>query len=166
MAKDTAVLMGVGEISLTEGPMEPYSALVRPTLATADIRFAQCERLYSERGTQKNPELKGKRAHPKQASVYKDCGFDVASVANNHGCEWGLEALLETLEVLPRRGNPPCIQGIHHVPLGGIGDHGLVHRHLHTGSMGERRGGNNREPPAIFHPTPSTYGRVARHCLS
>ena len=107
MAKDTVVLMGVGEIGATEGDMKHYSALVRPTLATADVRFVQCERIYAEggrlqKGMDKSAVLK--RAHPKQASVYKDCGFDVASVANNHGCEWGLEALLETLEVLQKLG--------------------------------------------------------------
>ena len=32
-------------------PVDAYSTLVRPVLATADIRFAQAERLYSERGS-------------------------------------------------------------------------------------------------------------------
>ena len=116
MAKDTVVLMGVGEIGATDGPMEPYSALVRPTLATADVRFVQCERLYSERGTLQlgsgvNPSNESKRAHPKQASVYKDCGFDVVSVANNHGGEFGLESLLDTIEVMKKLGAQPIGAG-------------------------------------------------------
>jgi len=34
------------------------------------------------------------------ASVFTDCGFNIASVASNHAMDWGPEALLDTIELL------------------------------------------------------------------
>ena len=45
------VLLGCGDVGPIHEPMAQYSELVRETLAGADIRFAQVERVYSERGT-------------------------------------------------------------------------------------------------------------------
>jgi hypothetical protein len=44
------ILMGCGDVGPIHEPMERYSELVRDALAGADIRFAQVERTYSERG--------------------------------------------------------------------------------------------------------------------
>ena len=44
------VLLGCGDVGPIHEPMAQYSELVRDTLAEADIRFAQVERVYSERG--------------------------------------------------------------------------------------------------------------------
>ena len=38
------------------------------------------------------------------ASVFTDCGFNVASVASNHAMDWGAEALLDTIELLRDKG--------------------------------------------------------------
>jgi Bacterial capsule synthesis protein PGA_cap len=81
------VLLGCGDVGPIHEPMKPYSELVRDTLAVVDIRFAQIERTYSERG-----ELRAGsggshgRLPPHMASVIIDCGFNVASLAGNHGC--------------------------------------------------------------------------------
>lgn len=104
MAKDTVVLMGVGEMGATEGPLETYPDLVRPIFATADIRFAQCERLYSERGRLVLPGAEDKRAHPRKAAILKDCGYDVVSAANNHSGDWGEEVIVDTVEVIRKLG--------------------------------------------------------------
>lgn len=98
---DAVVLLGCGDVGPIHEPMSPYSELVRETLATADIRFAQVERVYSERGAL-FPGSGGRhsRLAPAMASVFADCGFNVASVASNHAMDWGAEALLDTIELL------------------------------------------------------------------
>jgi hypothetical protein len=44
------VLLGCGDVGPIHEPMEQHSELMRDTLAGANIRFAQVERTYSERG--------------------------------------------------------------------------------------------------------------------
>src|SRR5271156_6287937 len=98
---DAVVLLGCGDVGPIHEPMERYSELVRATLAGADIRFAQVERTYSERGALRPDSGGGHgRLPPKMASVLTDCGFNVASVAGNHAMDWGAEALLDTIELL------------------------------------------------------------------
>ena len=103
--QDGVVLLGVGDVGPIYEPIEAYSTLVRPTLAAADLRIGQCERVYSERGSlQVHSAGEHSRVHPSMASVFSDCGFDVVSVASNHAMDWGAEAMLDTVEVLERRG--------------------------------------------------------------
>jgi hypothetical protein len=105
MTDKQVVLLGCGDVGPIHEPMEAYSALIRPTLAGADIRFGQCERVYSERGAlQLHSGGAHSRVKPQLASVFSDCGFDVVSVASNHAMDWGEDALLDTLAVLRQRG--------------------------------------------------------------
>lgn len=105
MAEKSVVLMGVGDMGPMHDPMEAYGTLAKPVLATADIRFAQAERLYSERGSlQVHAEIPNARLKPHMADVFSDCGFDVVSVAGNHALDWGEEAFLDTIENLQKRG--------------------------------------------------------------
>ena len=46
-AGDSVVLMGVGDVGPVHGDMAGYATHVASTFATADVVFAQCERLYS-----------------------------------------------------------------------------------------------------------------------
>ncbi len=104
-AKDNIVLYGVGDVGPIHEPMDAYSALARSTLAAADLRFGQCERVYSERGAlQLHSGGAHSRVHPRLASVFDDCGFDVVSVASNHAMDWGPDALLDTLELFDKKG--------------------------------------------------------------
>ena len=105
MPDDALVLLACGDVGPIHPPMEPYSALVGPVLATGDIRFAQCERVYSKRGAlQLHASGRHSRLDPAMASIFSDCGFDVASLASNHAMDWGEDALLDTIEVLNGRG--------------------------------------------------------------
>ena len=105
MRDNTVVLMAVGDTGPFHEPVDAYSTLVRPILATADIRFAQAERLYSERGSlQVHAEIPNARLKPHMASVFSDCRFDVVSVAGNHALDWGEDALFDTMECLHQRG--------------------------------------------------------------
>jgi poly-gamma-glutamate synthesis protein (capsule biosynthesis protein) len=95
----------VGDVGPLQEPITRYSELVRSVLAQGDIRFAQCERVYSERGAvQFHSGGEHTRLKPHMASVFTDCGFDVVSVASNHAMDWGPDALLDTIEVLRGRG--------------------------------------------------------------
>ena len=98
---DAVVLLGCGDVGPIHEPMERYSGLVRGALQSADIRFAQVERTYSERG-ELRPGSGGAhcRLPPSMASVITDCGFNVASMAGNHAMDWGADALLDTIELL------------------------------------------------------------------
>ena len=105
MAENTVVLMGCGDMGPMHEPMDAYGELARPVLATADIRFAQAERLYSDRGSlQVHAEIPNARLKPHMASIFSDCGFDVVSVAGNHALDWGEDAFLDTIGCLQQRG--------------------------------------------------------------
>ena len=105
MNSEGIVLYGVGDVGPIHEPMDAYSALARTTLAGADIRFGQCERVYSERGAlQLHSGGAHSRVHPRLASVFDDCGFDVVSVASNHAMDWGPDALLDTLALFDKKG--------------------------------------------------------------
>jgi poly-gamma-glutamate capsule biosynthesis protein CapA/YwtB (metallophosphatase superfamily) len=97
---EAVVLLGCGDVGPIHEPIGAYSELVRDTLAAADIRFAQVERTYSERGELQPHGGAHGRLPPHMASVLTDCGFNVASVAGNHAMDWGAEALLDTVEPL------------------------------------------------------------------
>ncbi|HYC44474.1 MAG TPA: CapA family protein [Burkholderiales bacterium] len=99
------ILMGCGDVGPIHAPMSKYTTLAKPVLAQADIRFAQVERVYSERGSlQLHSGDSHSRVAPELASIFSDCGFDVVSVASNHAMDWGPDALLDTVELLRKQG--------------------------------------------------------------
>ena len=105
METKSIVVMGVGDVGPLHEPMAPYSSLAQPILATADIRFAQCERVYTEKGSlQLHGNGQHTRVKPHLASIFSDCRFDVVSVASNHGMDWGAEALLDSIALLHSKG--------------------------------------------------------------
>lgn len=101
---EAVVLLGCGDVGPIHEPMARYSELVRGTLADADIRFAQVERVYSDRGELKPGGGAHGRLPPHMASVITDCGFNVVSLAGNHAMDWGPEPLLDTVELLRGKG--------------------------------------------------------------
>src|SRR3954462_3207335 len=101
---DGVVLLGCGDVGPIHEPILQYSELVRETLAGADIRFAQVERVYSERGELQAHGGAHGRLPPHMVSVITDCGFNVVSVAGNHAMDWGPEPLLDTIELLRGKG--------------------------------------------------------------
>ena len=105
MAAGSVTLMGCGDVGPIHEPMDAYSALAKPTLAAADIRFAQVERVYSDRGSlQVHSGGAHSRVKPHMASVFEDCGFNVVSVASNHAMDWGADALLDTVALFRAKG--------------------------------------------------------------
>jgi poly-gamma-glutamate synthesis protein (capsule biosynthesis protein) len=102
---NSATILAVGDVGPLHEPIGRYGELVRPVLERGDIRFAQCERVYSERGAlQLHSGGAHSRVAPRMASVFSDCGFDVVSLASNHAMDWGPDALLDTIDVFRERG--------------------------------------------------------------
>jgi poly-gamma-glutamate synthesis protein (capsule biosynthesis protein) len=100
--------LGTGDCGPVHGPkdgfpIERYTELVRPTLAAVDLRFANCERQYSARGTASESSPHG-RQPPEMAQIFTDCGFDAVTIANNHMFDYGPEALLDTRALLLAKG--------------------------------------------------------------
>ena len=72
-------------------------------LAKVDLRFANCERQYSSRGTASERAPHG-RQPPEMAKIFTDCGFDAVTIANNHMYDFGPDALLDTRALLLEKG--------------------------------------------------------------
>ena len=105
LTNNELILMGCGDVGPVHEPIESYGVLARATLATADVRFAQVERVYSTRGSlQLHAGVGHSRVKPHMAAVFSDCAFNVVSLASNHAMDWGVEALMDTLEVFDGRG--------------------------------------------------------------
>src|SRR3954452_16794369 len=98
------VLLGCGDVGPIHEPIAQYSELVRETLTGADIRLAQVERGYSERGTLQPHGGAHGRLAPHMASGTTDWGFNVVSAASNHAMIWAPEPLLDTIELLRGKG--------------------------------------------------------------
>jgi len=98
-------LLGCGDVGPIHEPVDAFCELAQPTLAAAELRFAQVERVYSERGAlQVHSGDSHSRVKPHMASVFSACGFDVVSLASNHAMDWGPDALLDTIDVFSARG--------------------------------------------------------------
>src|SRR6185436_5419603 len=100
--------IGTGDCGPVHGPkdgfpVERYTELVRPVLQTVDLRFANCERQYSARGTARESAPHG-RQPPEMAKIFTDCGFEAVTIANNHMYDAGPEALLDTRALLLEKG--------------------------------------------------------------
>jgi poly-gamma-glutamate capsule biosynthesis protein CapA/YwtB (metallophosphatase superfamily) len=98
-------LLACGDVGPIHEPLEAYGAHAKPILASADLRFAQVERVYSERGAfQLHSGGEHSRAKPHMAAIFEHCKFDVVSVASNHAMDWGPDALLDSIDLLRSKG--------------------------------------------------------------
>ena len=103
--------LGTGDVGPVHGPndgfpIERYTELVRPVLAGVDLRFGNCERQYSNRGSNARGDdgQPHGRQPPSMAKIFTDCGFDAMTVANNHMWDFGPDALLDTRALLLEKG--------------------------------------------------------------
>jgi poly-gamma-glutamate synthesis protein (capsule biosynthesis protein) len=107
MSTQATLLIG-GDCGPTHGPeqgfpIEGYTELVMPALKTADLRFVNCMRTYSDRGVKMDhaPQV----GQPiEMAAIYTNGKFDAVTMANNHSYDSGPDALLDTRELLISRG--------------------------------------------------------------
>ena len=98
-------LAAVGDCSTGLEPPEALFAHVMTPLKSADLRFAQCERLYSERGSfQQQGMAPHVRQHPRMAEAFKAVPFDVVGIGSNRTGDWGPEAAADTIETIQKLG--------------------------------------------------------------
>ena len=94
-------LAAAGDVSTGHTPPASAFAYVTDALRAGDIRFAQVERLYTERGTYQ--ESSGAlnfsvRQPPETAAAFTTVPFSVLSLASNYTGSWGPEAIKDTVD--------------------------------------------------------------------
>src|SRR3954469_15274354 len=102
-------IAAVADVSTGHEPADSAFAHVLDPLRSADLRFAQVERLYTERGSfqeQGGASAKPARQHPRIAAAFKSVPFDILSLASNHSGDWGPEAVEDTIETFKSLGIP------------------------------------------------------------
>jgi len=104
MTKEAITLVGVGDVIIDRDKPESIFWNVEDTLRSADIAYANCEQPLSDKGTP-NPK-QAVYSSPKNLDGFLAAGFDVVSLANNHALDWGLEALVDTMNRLNAAGLP------------------------------------------------------------
>lgn len=112
--KDVVTLCAVGDVGpRREDPdyphKEPACALSAPVTRAADIAFCNLERVLSARP---NPAYYNVVAHPDNVRHLTYAGFNVVSVAGNHHMDAGVEAFVDTLDVLKQNGILPVGVGM------------------------------------------------------
>lgn len=98
-------IMAVGDTGPAQQLDESIFSNVKNVLSSADISFAQVERVFSERGQYQVATLgHHSRVSPKLVSEYQYAGFDVLGLASNHSFDWGEEGFLDTLDCFQNAG--------------------------------------------------------------
>ena len=83
---------------------------VAAKIREADISVCQLERTLSSRGSAegRDADTDGRawhsRNHPENVESLVHAGFHLATFASNHCCDWGPDALLDTIDLLHARG--------------------------------------------------------------
>ena len=98
-----------GDVNTGHKPPESAFTHVLEELRSADIRFAQVERLYSERGQYQMNSLASHmevRQPAAMAAAFSSVPFDVLSIASNHTGDYGPEAVEDTYDVFRKLGIP------------------------------------------------------------
>ena len=111
MMKPLVHIAAVGDIMLDRGPgyvlqqgnLEYPFALVAEALRGADITVGNVESALGDVG-EPAPKKYPFRAPPEAAEALALAGFDVVSLANNHGMDYGAEALLQAIDLLQAAG--------------------------------------------------------------
>ena len=66
----------------------------------ADIAMVNNEFPYSTRGTQAENKQYTFRADPSNVNILKEMGVDIVSLANNHALDFGVDALVDSMDTL------------------------------------------------------------------
>lgn len=73
---------------------------VRAVMADSDILMINNECTFSTRGEPLEGKAYTFRSDPSNVSILKELGVDIAGIANNHVCDYGMEALSDTIATL------------------------------------------------------------------
>jgi poly-gamma-glutamate synthesis protein (capsule biosynthesis protein) len=97
-------LIAVGDTGPGDGVQNIFESVL-PWLKEGDLRFAQCERLLTDRGYKIDHSTPlTRRVNPKHLVEYEKGGFDVVSMATNHAMDYGPEGALDTIAGFHKRG--------------------------------------------------------------
>jgi poly-gamma-glutamate synthesis protein (capsule biosynthesis protein) len=101
-----------GDIAIEAADPAIVMGRVAPYFQDSAIAFCNCEWPLTDRGAPW-PGKAGRvvRSRPDLVRTYTMCGFDVVSLANNHVMNYGIEGLLQTIEVLDGAGILHCGAG-------------------------------------------------------
>ncbi len=83
-------------------------------MRAADVLMINNEFPFSDRGTPAAGKTYTFRAQPDSVNILKEMGVDIAGVANNHAFDWGMDAFLDTMDVLDDA-NIPYVGGGHDI---------------------------------------------------
>ena len=109
---DRVIVSAVGDVYHGTEPLESAFENVLEPLRSADVRFAQAERVYARRGRlEAQAGAMQKMQDPSMAEAFKKVPFDVLSIASNHTGDYGAEAVEDNLETFR-------LLGIHTVGAG------------------------------------------------
>lgn len=103
MSEEITVIAG-GDTSPAnvEPPADTFTG-VEGLLTSADVSFAQVERVLSDRGESFRLDPHS-RVDPETVTAYSNVNFDVVSLASNHTYDFGGRALLDTIDTFQEHG--------------------------------------------------------------
>jgi poly-gamma-glutamate synthesis protein (capsule biosynthesis protein) len=96
---DNVTLLAGGDVGPNIDPVDALTELILPVLKQADLRFGQCERIYTDK------KYSNRHGHcpTRQASLWKTAGIDIVGMANN-AATTGPEPCLDTIEYFRNMG--------------------------------------------------------------
>ncbi len=100
---ETVKLVAVGDTGPKKSVKDVFEKVI-PALNRGDLRFAQVERTFSNRGEQQPITKSPTRREPELVGEYSDAGFDVVSLASNHSMDFGPLAALDTIDYFRKAG--------------------------------------------------------------
>lgn len=100
-----ARLVFAGDVAMETADPAAKMHKIAPYFRDSAIAFCNCEWPLTDRGSPW-PGKAGRvvRSTPELVRTYTMCGFDVVSLANNHVMNYGVEGLLQSIEVLDNAG--------------------------------------------------------------
>jgi poly-gamma-glutamate synthesis protein (capsule biosynthesis protein) len=96
-----------GDIGPNREPVEPHLDYVMPYLQQGDIRFAQCEAVYSEEGSREDQPRYARAHHPSLAKIYTHGGYNAVCLASNHTQDYREIGVLHNIETFKKMGIQP-----------------------------------------------------------
>ncbi|HEX3021655.1 MAG TPA: CapA family protein [Lachnospiraceae bacterium] len=114
-AKDSSLeenisLAFTGDVLLSSSPLNKYDSAggihgilsdkLLEEMNGADIMMINQEFPFSTRGTQMQDKQYTFRTDPSRVGILHEMGVDIVSLANNHTLDFGVEAMLDTLQTL------------------------------------------------------------------
>lgn len=97
-------ICAVGDVQAWRENVEEMFDNVRDVLKKADISFGNLEMVISERGQLQVHTRTPTPRHPGTLAALKNAGFDILSLANNKCMDYGIDALLDSIELLRCKG--------------------------------------------------------------